>query len=111
MEFSWRLPRALKLRGNVGKWALRQVLYRRVPRQIVERPKMGFSVPIDDGCEGRFAQWAESLLSVEELGKSGLFDPAAVRRAWKELQEGRRPAGTALWAVIMFQAWRARWDT
>jgi asparagine synthase (glutamine-hydrolysing) len=111
VEFSWRLPRALKLRGNLGKWVLRQVLHRRVPKEIVERPKMGFSVPIDRWLRGPLREWGEALLAPDELARSGLLDPSVVARAWRELQDGRRPAGAALWAVIMFQAWRARWAT
>jgi len=109
VEFSWRLAHSLKVRGGLGKWALRQVLYRRLPRHLVERPKMGFSVPIDRWLRGPLRKWAESLLSHDELGRSGLLEPAPIIGAWRELREGRRPAGPALWAVIMFQAWRARW--
>jgi asparagine synthase (glutamine-hydrolysing) len=109
-EFSWRLPRSLKLRGRQGKWILRQALYRRVPRAMVERPKMGFSVPIDRWLRGPLRDWAQGLLSPGELGRNGLLDPEPVTRAWRDLQDGRRPAGAALWAVIMFQAWRAQWD-
>jgi len=109
VEFSWRLAHSLKVRGSLGKWALRQVLYRRLPRHLVERPKMGFSVPIDRWLRGPLRKWAEGLLSYDELGRSGLLDPAPIIGAWRELREGRRPAGPALWAVIMFQAWRARW--
>ena len=110
VEFSWRLPRSLKLRGNLGKWILRQALYRRVPRHIVERPKMGFSVPIDRWLRGPLRAWAGSLLSDGDLDRGGLLNPAPVARAWSEVQEARRPAGRALWAVIMFQAWRAQWN-
>ncbi len=109
VEFSWRLAHSLKVRGGLGKWALRQVLYRRLPRHLVDRPKMGFSVPIDRWLRGPLRKWAESLLSHDELGRSGLLEPAPIIGAWRELREGRRPAGPALWAVIMFQAWRARW--
>jgi len=109
VEFSWRLAHSLKVRGRLGKWALRQVLYRRLPRHLVERPKMGFSVPIDRWLRGPLRKWAESLLSHDELGRNGLLEPAPIIGAWRELREGRRPAGSALWAVIMFQAWRARW--
>jgi asparagine synthase (glutamine-hydrolysing) len=109
VEFSWRLPRAFKVQGNVSKWILRQVLYRRVPKQLLERPKMGFTVPIDRWLRGPLRSWAEDLLSPDELRKGGLLDPPAVMHAWKDLQENRRQAGAALWAVIMFQAWRARW--
>jgi asparagine synthase (glutamine-hydrolysing) len=109
VEFSWRLPHALKVRGAVGKWILRQVLYRRVPRRIVERPKMGFSVPIDQWLRGPLRSWAEDVLFTNGLRNSGLLDPAPIAHGWRELQEGRRPAGPAMWAVIMFEAWRTRW--
>jgi asparagine synthase (glutamine-hydrolysing) len=108
VEFSWRLPRALKIRGGAGKWILRQALYRRVPASLVERPKMGFSVPIDRWLRGPLRQWAEPLISTGELETSGL-DPRPVRLAWGDLQDGRRQTGAALWAVLMFQAWRQRW--
>jgi asparagine synthase (glutamine-hydrolysing) len=111
VELSWRLPRSLKLRGTMSKWILRQVLYRRVPRALVERPKMGFSVPIDRWLCGPLRQWADALLTSDELGKGGLLDPQPIVRAWRDLLERRRQTGAALWAVIMFQAWRARWET
>ena len=110
VEFSWRLPRSLKLRGNVGKWVLRQVLYRRVPKAIVERPKMGFSVPIDRWLRGPLEQWAERSSRARELARTGLLDARAIGDAWTALQNEGRSAGAALWAVIMFQAWRARWQ-
>ena len=108
VEFSWRLPRELKLRGAVGKWILRQVLYRRVPREIVDRPKMGFSVPIERWLRGPLRGWAEGLLSKDAVAASGL-DPAPIGRAWNDLQSDRRQSASALWAVLMFQAWRERW--
>jgi asparagine synthase (glutamine-hydrolysing) len=109
VEFSWRLPNGLKLRDGVGKWVLRQVLYRRVPKALVERPKMGFSVPIDRWLRGPLKGWASDLLDPGELARTGLFNPAAILEAWQEMQLGR-PAGAALWAVIMFQAWKTRWQ-
>jgi asparagine synthase (glutamine-hydrolysing) len=110
VEFSWRLPRALKIRGALGKWILREVLYRRVPKALVDRPKMGFSVPIDRWLRGPLRDWAESLLQDARADRGGLLNAAAVASAWKELQDGQRPGGPALWAVLMFQAWRARWS-
>jgi asparagine synthase (glutamine-hydrolysing) len=108
VEFSWRLPRRLKIRGDAGKWILREVLHRRVPPALVDRPKMGFSVPIDRWLRGPLRKWAEPLLSRDALEASGL-DPVAVGVAWGDHQDGRRESGPALWAVLMFQAWRQRW--
>jgi asparagine synthase (glutamine-hydrolysing) len=108
VELSWRLPASLKLRGRVGKWALRQILYRRLPRHLVDRPKMGFSVPIDGWLRGPLKQWVEELLVPEKLADSGL-DPGPVGLAWDDLQTGRRHTGTAVWAVVMYQAWKERW--
>jgi asparagine synthase (glutamine-hydrolysing) len=108
VELSWRLPASMKLRGGVGKWALRQILYRRVPRHLVDRPKMGFSVPIDGWLRGPLRQWAEELLAPEKLVDGGL-DPAPVGAAWDDLQSGRRHTGAAVWAVVMFQAWKEQW--
>ncbi|HEV3141894.1 MAG TPA: asparagine synthase (glutamine-hydrolyzing) [Vicinamibacterales bacterium] len=109
VELSWRLPPALKLRGRIGKWALRQILYRRVPRELVDRPKMGFSVPIDQWLRGPLRGWAGGLLAPDALADGGLLDPAPIARAWRDLQDGRRQTGVALWAVVMFQAWKERW--
>ena len=110
VEFSWRLPRSLKLRGATGKWILRQVLYRRVPRSMVDRPKRGFSVPIDRWLRGPLKQWAADLLSEDALRDDGLLDPAPIARAWRDLLDGRRQTGTALWAIVMFQAWKREWQ-
>ena len=107
VEFSWRLPQAMKVRGAVGKRILREVLYRRVPRRLIERPKMGFSVPIDSWLRGPLRNWARDLLFSD---RSGWFDTTALTRAWNDLREGRPRAGTAIWAAVMLQAWRARWS-
>ena len=107
VEFSWQLPQAMKVRGAVGKRILREVLYRRVPRRLIDRPKMGFSVPIDTWLRGPLRNWAGDLLFSDG---SGWFDTTAVARAWKDLSEGRPRAGTAVWAAVMLQAWRARWS-
>ena len=110
VEFSWRVPARFKLHDGTGKWILRQVLYRRVPREILERPKMGFSIPIDYWLRGPLRPWAESLLTDGGIRRAGLIDPAPIARAWADLQSGRRQTGMALWAVLMFQAWSARWQ-
>ena len=110
VEFSWRLPTHLKLRDGVGKWILRQLLYRRVPKSIVDRPKMGFSVPVDRWLRGPLRTWADSFLNLTELRRTGLPDPTEILRSWRDLQAGRAANGTRLWAVVMFQAWQARWQ-
>jgi asparagine synthase (glutamine-hydrolysing) len=109
VELSWRMPRSLKLRGGVGKWALRQVLYRRVPRALVERPKMGFTVPIDQWLRGPLRPWAEGLLLDPAADRERLLDPAKVAGAWKAFTDGRGSGGLGLWAVLMLRAWTQRW--
>ncbi|MDB5309377.1 MAG: asnB 1 [Gemmataceae bacterium] len=105
MEFAWRLPPAMKVRGSRGKWALRQVLYRYVPPALIERPKMGFCVPIDSWLRGPLAEWAHGLLAEKRLREEGVFDPAPVRRKWREHLSGVGNWQHQLWCVLMFQAW------
>lgn len=109
VEFGWRLPLRMKIRNGEGKWILRQVLYRRVPKALMDRPKTGFTVPIADWLRGPLREWGESLLSPSALSEGGVFDPVPVRRAWEEMQSGRNPNATGLWAVLQFQDWRRRW--
>jgi asparagine synthase (glutamine-hydrolysing) len=106
IEFAWQLPMAHKLRDGIGKWALRQVLYRHVPRSLVERPKMGFGVPIDSWLRGPLRDWAEALLAPALLRDHGLAD-VPIRAAWKAHLEGSADAQYPLWNVLMYQAWQA----
>ncbi|MCA6098996.1 asparagine synthase (glutamine-hydrolyzing) [Bradyrhizobium australafricanum] len=109
VEMAWRLPHSVKIRRGVSKWLLRQVLYRHVPRNLVERPKMGFSVPLDEWLRGPLRQWAENLLSEKRLRETDLFDVALIRRHWTEHLSRKRNWQYALWDVLMFEAWRERW--
>ncbi|MEK9719978.1 MAG: asparagine synthase (glutamine-hydrolyzing) [Quisquiliibacterium sp.] len=105
VELAWRLPLHMKIRGTVGKWALRQVLYKHVPRELIERPKAGFAIPVGQWLRGPLRGWAESLLAENRLQSEGYLRPEPVRSAWAEHLSGKRDNTAKLWAVLMFQAW------
>jgi asparagine synthase (glutamine-hydrolysing) len=109
VEFAWRLPRSVKIRGGMSKWLLRQVLYRHVPPELVERPKMGFGIPLGEWLRGPLRDWAETLLAERRLREGGLLDAGLVRRFWAEHLGGQRNWQYQLWDVLMFEAWRERW--
>jgi asparagine synthase (glutamine-hydrolysing) len=108
VEFAWQVPMTLKVRDGQGKWLLRELLARHVPRPLFERPKMGFGIPLAQWLRGDLRAWAESLLAPDALAASGLFDAAPIRRKWDEHVSGRANWSYWLWDVLMFQAWFAR---
>lgn len=105
-EFSWRLPANYWRRDGQGKWIVRQVLDRYVPRELVERPKQGFGIPVAEWLRGPLRDWADDLLSADALRRDGLFDAAPIVTAWSEHRAGTRNWAPSLWSVLMFQAWR-----
>jgi len=109
VEFAWRVPLSLKVKNGQGKWILRRVLYKYLPKELVERPKMGFGVPLADWLRGPLRDWAESLLNEARLKQEGFFNPAPIRQKWHEHLSGKRNWQYYLWDILMFQAWLERW--
>jgi len=105
IEFSWRLPAEMKTRNREGKWILRQLLYRKVPKKLMDRPKLGFGIPIAFWLRDPLRDWAESLLSKERLESSGLLNSSPIRKLWQEHLSGKRNNQHRLWNVLMLQSW------
>jgi len=105
---AWRLPLAMKVRGGTGKWALRQLLDRHVPRHLIERPKAGFAMPIGAWLRGPLRQWADDLLDPALLHRQGHLQPQPIQRLWRKHLAGADHT-PQLWAVLMWQAWLAEW--
>jgi asparagine synthase (glutamine-hydrolysing) len=104
-ELAWRLPLDMKIRAGETKWLLRQVLYRYVPRALIERPKAGFGIPVGQWLRGPLRDWAEALLDDGRIRREGFFNPEPIRKAWGEHLSGQRDWTPRLWTVLMFQAW------
>ncbi|MEO8812255.1 MAG: asparagine synthase (glutamine-hydrolyzing) [Caulobacteraceae bacterium] len=105
--FAWRAPAAMKIRGGETKWLLRRVLDRYVPRELIDRPKMGFSVPLHDWLTGGLRDWAESLLAPAAIGRQGVLRPRPVADLWRRYLAGDSSGGQKVWSVLMFQSWMA----
>ena len=105
IDFAWRMPMDFKIRDGESKWALRQILYKYVPKKIIDRPKMGFGLPLDRWLREPLRDWAEGLLDESRLQREGYFDPILVRQKWMEHLSGKSNWQHQLWDILMFQAW------
>ncbi|MBX7120203.1 MAG: asparagine synthase C-terminal domain-containing protein, partial [Gemmatimonadaceae bacterium] len=105
LEFAWRLPLRMKLRGGKGKWMLRRLLARRVPTALFDRPKMGFTSPITAWLRGPLRPWAEGLL----FSGSPHLDPTGVRRVWEAFHAGAEETAPLVWALAVYRGWEERW--
>ncbi len=105
MAFAWSLPLSMKVSRGHSKFVLRKMLYKHVPKELIERPKMGFSIPLDSWLRGPLREWAECLLDERRIRKEGFFDPLLIRKKWLEHISGRYNWQHQLWVILMFQSW------
>lgn len=105
IEYAWRVPMSMKIRGGQGKWILRQVLYNYVPKELIERPKMGFGIPIDAWLRGPLRDWAEDLLDEGLMRAEGFINPAPVQEYWRDHLAGIHNYQYYLWDILVFQEW------
>ena len=110
MEFAWRLPVSMKIRNGQGKWILRQILDQHIPRELIERPKMGFGIPLDQWLRGPLKDWADDLLSEDRLRREGYLEPMRIQKVWQAHLRSEGSFGYKLWSVLMFQAWLQEWQ-
>ena len=105
IEYVWKIPHSLKYRNGQGKWILKQILNQYVPKNLTDRPKMGFAIPLDSWLRGPLRDWAENLLNEKKLQQDGYFNSKLIRNKWNEHLSGKKNWQNQLWNVLMFQAW------
>ena len=108
-DYSWSLPARFKIRDGQGKWLLREVLARHVPRELFERPKQGFAMPVGDWLNGDLRDWAEVLLDETAMNEDGILEAKTVQKLWSEHKDGRGNHAERLWSILMFQGWKEKW--
>ncbi len=109
IEMAWGLPMSMKYRNGQGKWVLRQILKQYIPEHLINRTKMGFSVPLASWLRGPLREWGESLLEKPRLDAQGLLNSTVIHEKWQQHQRGERNWQNQIWNVLMFQAWSDRW--
>ena len=105
IEYAWKIPHSLKYKNGEGKWILKQILKNYVPKDLTERPKKGFGIPLDTWLRGPLKDWAENLLNEKRLSQEGYFNPKLIRDKWKEHLSNKKNWQYDLWNILMFQAW------
>jgi asparagine synthase (glutamine-hydrolysing) len=106
IEFSFKIPEEYKVRENQGKWILKKVLERYIPKDLFDRPKKGFTVPLAEWLAGPLRDWAEALLNEINLKKEGFFNSEKIIFYWKELLQGKSEYEREIWCILMFQMWK-----
>jgi asparagine synthase (glutamine-hydrolysing) len=109
-EFSWRVPRSMKLRDGKSKWLLRQVLYKYVPAELIDRPKMGFTMPVASWLRNELYEWANDMLAGSGGMNNNIIDEQQIRKTWDDHLNGRKDNALKLWSVLMYLAWAERSD-
>ena len=108
LEYAWQIPQPLKLKKTQSKWILRQILYKYIPKKLVERPKVGFGVPIDSWLRGPLKDWAQALLDKTKLRNEGFFNPDSINIKWTEHLSGKKNLQHEIWSILMFQEWLSK---
>jgi asparagine synthase (glutamine-hydrolysing) len=106
VKMAWRLPTSMKIRNNEGKWILKQILNKYVPKEYFDRPKMGFGIPLGDWLRDELREWAEDLLNKNNLESEGYFNANLVIKLWNEHQSKKRDWQSILWPILIFQSWK-----
>ena len=105
VEFAWKLPLEMKLNSGQGKRVLREMLYKHVPKKLIERPKTGFAIPIAEWLRGQLRDWAEELLDESRIVQDGFFYYEPIQKKWQEHLSGKKDWSSNLWSILMFQVW------